>query len=559
MGYNIGMEDRGGSRTTRIIIALAAAGVVAALYLAMANPQFRFMEGASAIKLLWARALLAGEGYTEIWRVGAPPEIVRPPGFAILVTAVVAAFGEDMLALKIVNNMFAPLGCLALFFLVNRRTRDPLVSGLIALGGFAFPHFYAHALYLEAEILFCFLFYLGLVMFERARADAFSGRLLMLGFCAVTAAACMVRSVGLVLIPASVPALTLARSAPPSRRLWWGIIIVLTWTAVGGGWMLRNQMVAPAGELTYLDKVMAGEPVESIYWLAEDHRVPLLGPPRRATPSDLAARVFTNARFFLYQAAENVFPDARKHPASAWAALFPALVVLYGLGLGLKRQRSILDFTCGLYLVVILLWPYQDNRFLLPALPFLLLYLAEGIVDVAARFSRGEAPPGFHGGPRLAITVLLAVLSASFLVSDLRILREGKKPLAVPALVKGPHFRITSPNLGAYHSLVLLEWIRTHSAPTDRVLYHSYSPCALITERQCSAIPMVGPERLMDYIEEAGITLVVVDDEVSHGGGFMAVFTPRYLAPAVEAFPYRFAELYRIEGSSARILRVIDR
>ena len=55
-------------------------------------------------------------------------------------------------------------------------------------------------------------------------------------------------------------------------------------------------------------------------------------------------------------------------------------------------------------------------------------------------------------------------------------------------------------------------------------------------------------------VAELSPDLVVLDDEPRI---FMAAFTPRFLVPAIEAFPERFETVAEVPGSYARVLRVV--
>lgn len=537
---------------------LLPALLLGALYLAAANPEFRFMEGASAIKLLQARSLLEGRGYTDIGRLGAPPEIARPPGFAVVVAAIMSVFGEDMLALKIINNFFAALAAVALFFLLRGRTDDPGLSAALVLAGFLFPSQFVIARYLEAEFLFAFLFFGALAMFEAAQDRGFKDRALLAGFALAMTLACLVRTVGLCLVPAAVLVLLVSASATRQTRMLWAGVILTSWLAVGGGWMLRNQLAAPKGELTYLNPFMVGEPVSSVYWLLEDQRVPLLPPPSPGGLKELLGRVPPNAGFFLRQVAENLWPASR---AWSWVGVItltalPLALTFLGFGFGLVLKRRLADFTVLCYLPLILLWPYQDNRFLLPVVPLLMLYLVEGTKIMAGRLLRD---PGKARRPaRFIALAALFLVSAIFARQDLQRLLEFKQPSAWPVLERHPHFRITSPHLGAYHSLLLLEWLRTHTVPGDRILYHAYAPCGLLTRRECTAFPLLGPSAIMKFIDDSGITYVLVDDEAQYGPAYTSALTPKYLVPLIQTYPQRFSAAASA-GENARVFRVIPR
>lgn len=537
------------SKSELVVVAVAAAAL-AVLYLGAADGEYHFMEGASAEKIMQVRGLLSGAGYYEIGRVGVPPEVLRPPGFALVLAGVELLFGEDMLALKLFNNLFAPLGFLAAYFLLRRRAGAwPAIA--ISFSAYLFPFTYAIARYLESEFLFSLLLFAAMAVFERARDREFIDLKLLGLFAALLAAAVMIRTVAFVLVPASFLALFFQPAAPARRRLAWAGAITLAWLVVGGGWMLRNQQVSAPGELTYVDKVLVGEPVQSVYWLALDHRMPLLPKPRPAGPMDIAVRLAANLSFFTQAPLRETWPgSASWGNAGLLIVALPALLFLLGLGRGLWKERRLPDFTLLFYLGVILLYPHQDTRFLVPVLPFLILYPVEAVAAGLRYFLK-------QGERKSMVTTLILcmALGASFFIQDMR--RLGATHYDLPAIVRSPHFRITSPNPGAYHSAVLLDWVHQHSSPNDRVLFHSFAACAVLTERQCSGIPMVDPSRLMQYLDDAGITLVVVDDEARYGPAYTSAFTAQYLIPALKKYPERFETLISADGSSARVMRVV--
>jgi len=365
----------------------------------------------------------------------------------------------------------------------------------------------------------------------------------------------MVRTVAFTLVPAALLALGCCRAIPWKKRALWSGVIIAAWVMVGGGWMLRNQIVSAAGDLTYMDKALAGEPMNSLYWLALDQRLPLLAAPRRAAPADIMARALSNLNFYARQPLYNAWPAgaARASGISLAASAPAALLLLIGLLRGLFQKRRLLDFYVFIYLAVLIFYPHQDTRFLIPVMPFLILYAVEALEPGARFFFRGEGRTRAAG--RIAGLVLSAVLILIFSYRDFR--HCSGIHYDTPVIVRGPYFRVTTPHLGAYHSAVLLDWVRKNSSPTDRVLFHSYAACAVMTEKQCAGIPLVDPARLIKFLDDAGITLVVVDDEAKYGPAYTSAFTPRFLVPAIEAFPDRFQSLMTLDNSSARVWRVV--
>jgi len=535
-------------------IALAASAVIltGVAYILMANPEFRFMEGASAIKILWTRAILTGQGYTDIGRIGAPPEIVRPPGFALFLSGIVAVFGENMLALKVINNLFAPIGCAGLFIVFRRRTRKAWLAAGLALAGWLFPDLYQHAPYLEAEILFMALLFWAIFMFERQMEDKHRSWYGLSGFCVLLAVLVLVRSVAITLVPAAIISVLLKSGADNKKKAIWITAIVLTWVLVGGGWMVRNQMVAPPGELTYVDKLLSGEPIQSVWWLAEDHRVPLLPQPKQASISDVLYRLPQNAAYFSAQIFSNLNPLASS--TSTGATVFGGILLLAamaGLFISMFKRKELLDFFAVFYLVTVLLWPYQDKRFILPVAPALLYYLIYFVSFLHMKIKNNKEL--FHVRTSAPVILIILIL---FFIGDYGILKRELSADTSPSLKKSEYFVITTPNPGAYHSLVLLDYLGKNTGPQSSIMFHSYSPCALITGRQCSAIPMARPDDIMRYILDSGIDYVVVDDEAKYGGSYMSRFTVAYLKPVMEKYPGYFKPYYLLESGDSGIYQV---
>ena len=212
-----------------------------------------------------------------------------------------------------------------------------------------------------------------------------------------------------------------------------------------------------------------------------------------------------------------------------------------------------IDFTTLLYLPMVILWPYQDDRFLLPAAPLLLLFLFEGLTEIGGLIIRDQRRRQKFFGP--AVSVILAILIGIFSWHDVAALIKDKRRPGDLAISRGPGFRITAANPGAYHSLILLEWLRVHTTPADRIVFHSYPPCALLTGRECSPFPWASPDRLLQFLDENRITFVVLDDEAQSGAGYLAALTPRFLLPALQAHPERFQSV--TQAGSARVLRVM--
>lgn len=533
--------------------------LVSALYLSMANGRFYFLEGASSGDIMLAKALAEGHGFREVWRVGRPPCTVRPPGLAFALSLVVRVAGLNLLAMKVVNNLFGPLAFLGAVMLLRRRMESARLGLVIAAFSFTIPFWIEMAEHLYSGAAYAGLALWSLWVFEEADERGFRGWALALVSAALVGCALMVRGIGMVVPAAMVLSLLLRKRAPLRTRMLWIAVIAAAVLASGGTWTLRNYRSQGALDRPYFSKLLVGEPLGSTYWLAEDQGIPVMPQPRPLTPGRFLTRLGDNSAYYLEHGAELVIPPLERAPRPLRIATSSLLLLLVMAGLlrALIRERRASEWFALLTLLVAWVWPFPHNRFFAPALPVLAMAATNGAGLAASGLGRffGRVLP--TASVNAVIGAVLIVGIAANLVQDLPVVRARyQKPEFSLAL--GPKITAVARRPEAYRSLILLDHVQKNTPSDATVMFHSIHPCGLIAKRVCSAVPMGSPGRVLRYLDEAGIDYVVMDDEGGTWGA--SYFSLQFLLPTLTAFPESFERVFSFypdgSGPTSGVFRV---
>ena len=221
-------------------------------------------------------------------------------------------------------------------------------------------------------------------------------------------------------------------------------------------------------------------------------------------------------------------PELRYEFLPWFIGSIPLLLVGIGLVRSLRRREP-LGVYLLLYFVVNLLWPrlWTGLRFLVPVLPLYLLLLFDGLLFLFGL--SGKRLPRRRGiaAALVGLWLVLAVRNQTILAREAR---------AYP------------PEWDAYFRAA--EWIRTQTPRDALVVDRKPAMLAYVADRKVVGFPREGdPDRMIDWMEEAGVDLVVVpplpyDDII------------RYLIPAVAEHQHRFEPLFEIEEPYTVVLRL---
>lgn len=535
----------------RWVAALCAVHVLAGLLLY--EPTL-FPGGDNAGYMILGEALRSGAGYVDLHLPDAPVHTKYPPLYPALLAVLGWAGGLQLFKLA---SLALTAGAVALTALLGRRWAGPVVGlagGLVmALNPVLLD--YSHFVLSEAPFLFLVLLSLwaagraadapgdrpgggagrsgdapgraGGDEGARARGTGGTGRD---GDGARWAAAALAAGAGAFLTrTAGLPLLVALALHPALQRRWrraGAAAAVALVTA--GGWALFQRLGAP-GQAGYLQELLMVNPYE-----------PAAGTVGAA---GLVRRTAVNFWSYLTDVVPHALTGSR---ASAGGLAAAGGILVGGLAAGGWIRRCLhrigpAELFLFLYVGTISAWPsvWTDQRFLLPALPAIVLYAVHGAEGLAGRVGR---PAGGGAATPAAVGGLTALLLAGGAWSAARTVPERVSCFAA--------WRADRPCVApAYASFfAAARWARDHT-PADAVIVNRKPRIFYwIARRRGDVYPYSSePRVVMGAMEEMGADYVVVDA--------VSGTTGRYLVPAVEAHGNRFEVVYREGRPPTWILR----
>jgi hypothetical protein len=384
------------------------------------------------------KSIADGSGYRLTYLPGDPVAVKYPPGLPALL-AIPWALGGTLAAVRTTVAILNPLVCglaAALIWWTGRRHLG-LSAGAIAVAALG-------PLFLDSAIQYYniplsepyFLLGWAAALALASTTKSLAGAVALGVVLAVTA---LFRSAGLVLIPACLAALAL-------RRVPWRVVAACAATAVAPlvVWgIVHGRMIA--------EGPLSSAPDEVSYW----SWIPF-GPTE--LPGYLAAVLWNNSRTYF-----SVLSGALAGPVIVGHLLVAGALVAAAAGAAWSWRRApAVALTTAASLALVVVWPFPQDRLLLPVLPFIGLLAAFGIEEAARRL-----PARFRlGAP---IVVALAAIVIGFRQMELRRAAtesfvNGQAPAARDASIL---FVLA---VNSRHIAALSGWVRTNTSPEDRLL-----------------------------------------------------------------------------------------
>lgn len=511
-----------------------------------------FTGGDNAGYMILGEAVRTGEGYRDLYLPGSPVHTKYPPLYPALLGVLGWLGGLQLFKLA---SLALTSGAVVLAGALGRRWLGPRLGVAAAFLVAVNPVLVSYSHWVLSEAPFVFLVLLSLFAYERSPETACDDRGgdglpegsgggppaggaapaakgLPGGIDAWTAVALaaaagafLTRTAGLPLLAAAVLHPALARRW---RRTGWSLAAAVL---AAGGWALAQRLGSP-DQAGYLSELLMVNPYEP-----EAGNVGLAG---------LLGRTAEN--FWRY--VSEVLPlsvTGGREPAGVLAGAGGLVLAGFSAAGWLRRSLRGMgpsEWFLLFYLGLVCAWPsvWTDRRFLLPALPLLLLYGLEG-----SRLA-GRALAGKGGGKRrrFARAGIPALLAAAVLGPGLL---DGAR--AAPERLRclagwRSGSPCVSPAYARFYSAA--EWARQNT-PEDAVVV-SRKPRLFywISGRQGDLYPYSSePTVVLRAIEEMGADFVVIDA--------ISGTTARYLVPAVQAHPSRFLVVHREESPPTWVLR----
>jgi hypothetical protein len=489
-----------------------------------------FLVGAfndDGVYVLLGRSIARGTGYRLSYLVGAPVAVKFPPGLPALL-AIPWAIGGTLGAVRATVDILNPLTCgvaAALVWWIGRRhlalSRFPL--SVAAIGPFLLEQSIQYYSIPLAEPYFM-LGWAGAVALAATVTSASGAAALGL----LLAASTLFRSAGIVLIPACLVALAL-------RRVPWRVVAVsaafaliplITWSAVHARLMAEGPLSSSPDEVSYWSLIPFGS-------------VQL--------PRYVLHVLWNNASVYLLELGGTLAGPA----VLGNLLVFGWLVAVAVGGIWSWRRAPVVALTVAASLMVVMVWPFAQDRFLLPVIPFAGLLAAFAIDEGAARL-----PARF----RLAAPLGLAIVA--FIVG----LRQmDLRRISAASFVE---YRIPVPRDGSISYILvsnsryiaaLSQWIRGNTTPQDRVLVDSPSAIYLYSGRLTAPASPAEAEFTPSVFRQPGRYLAarILQDSITvvaipGGKGMLRdIETVSRACPGVLRRAFPSAEIYRVVSDEA--------
>ena len=282
--------------------------------------------------------------------------------------------------------------CRLIFSLLARRLTSSVAWAALTIAVAVNPVLVEYSHWILSEIAFQFFSILTFYLMIRAEEDNRPqfGRFFWAGVL-VMAFAVHIRTVGVAFVLAGFAYLALKRS--------WRLLAVFTvaLSLLLAPWNIRNKIIGEK-EQDYVAWTLMKNP-----YSPEEGNIAF---------SELPGRIFDNLKIYtLREMPRTVVGPAGQSKGGGWIVATGAvlsLLILLGLVRNLLRGIRLLEVYVLVYLGVLLIRPevWSDVRFIMPLVPFFLLYLADGVA-FALYWRR---PKLFHAGVTQAVALLLVAL-----------------------------------------------------------------------------------------------------------------------------------------------------
>lgn len=474
------------------------------------------------VYVMLAKSLAHGTGYRLTYLVGAPVAVKYPPGLPALL-AIPWALGGTLGAVRATVGILNPLACgaaAALIWWIGRRdlalSRFPLA--VAAIGPFLLDQSIQYYSIPLAEPYFLLGWAAAAALAATVTSTPGAAALGL-----VLAAATLFRSAGLVLIPACLAALAL-------RRVPWRVVAVgaacaivplIAWSVVHGRLIAEGPLSSSPDEVSYWTLIPFGS---------------------AQLPGYVLHVLWNNAHVYLLELSGTLAGPA----VVGNLLVFGWLVAVALGGIWSWRRAPVIALTAAASLAVVMVWPFAQDRLLLPVIPFAGLLVAFALEKSAKRLAprlRVAAPFG------LAIVALVVglrqvelrrVAEASFVQSRAPAQRDGSISYVLAS---------NSRYIGA-----LSQWIRAHTTPQDRLLVDSPSGTYLYSGRLTAPASPAEPDFAPSVFRYPGryLTARILEDSitvVAIGGGegmLRDIGTISRTCPGVLQREVPSAEIYRV-------------
>ena len=468
--------------------------------------------GDNAAYLALARSILSGVGYREIYDPLMPLHTQYPPLFPLMLAGLLALGFKPWVSFKLLV-LFCSAAAIGLSYLWMHRKLRPEIALAVTLLMALSPGVIGLSHWELSDVPFWAFTMAALVAWDRLGADD-TRRLLIAT--ALTLLAYFTRSAGLPLLVAAV-----------------------AWLAWRGRWKQLAIFVAGIAPFAfwwwYRARTQGGVDYVQQFWFVNPYQ-PELG---KVGAVDLIRRA----------AANNTAYVQRHLPVLLVGLVNPLTFALSLITLGLGifgwvrrlRHAHISELFLPLYIGLLLVWPavWSGERFLVPALPLILFYAAEGLQRLIRRTPVKR--------PRLVVYAAAALVLASALPALTMTVRWGM--MCTKLYLMGDRYSCHGPE---WKDFFATAEFASRTLPADAVVL-SRKPrlfWAISGGVRGKIYPLsTEPDSLFDAARRIGARYIILDrvDNLS----------TRYLTPTLMERSSAFCVLYTLGQSQTAIMGIL--
>lgn len=540
----------------------AAAVFLLALYLTTVSSEMGgHLGGDSITYYLLGQSITQGR-YVDLYLPDEPVHRKYPFLFPLLLAPFLLVFDKPLLPMHIMVEFFWAASFVLFGLFLQRRLGDRRRALALALMAGMLPRFYSQGTHLLTEAPFMAFVYAALLLTEGPRETSDekksaadprpsarpigTGRLL--GLIALSLCAYYTRTAALALGAAITAALFLER--PRVGRLpAWLVYGAAFGLGAAGWWAFANR----GGGLAYIGEFMSSDPYDVT--------------AGRLSGGALVIRLINNAIYHLpllgiYAVAPLAFWSDNESLTALVGGVF-CLIILLGLAREFRRRpRRSAEWFFVSSLGIILLWPFQEDRFVLPVIPLALFYLFSALEWAAIKLG-----PTRQARALTAAFVLLMIPQLFLLGRDVPLrLRSDLHPHQ-PVQIGGIHTTWRTPvvdwnkydwnyergtpeqreTLDSMTNYLIINYVIASVAPADAVIL-SRKPMITYFLSGRKSVPIIAdpdPAFQWEYIQKNQVSYLVtgIDEAV--------------LTPVFQEVPKRFKPVAGIDDLTMvyRILR----
>lgn len=442
--------------------------------------------GDNAQYMILGKSLITGHGYREINDPLEPVHTKLPPMFPVMLAPLMGTVGYNIIAAKILVIACAVVAFIFLYLLLKEYV-SPGTAALITFSViFSFEIFH-WTTEVMSEIPFLMFSIMALYFYKKEK---------LWQMCLFIALASLTRTTGLVLIPAIGLALVL-------RKEFRAAITMAFFSALPSlAWFFRNSVYPNAD--SYINYVLYIDPANKAYGM-----LPI---------SAIVSRIMNNTWNYLQESAMFVSHYRDLFATYGWLAILVMGITVVGLVFYMLRNKDPLPYYVICFYGLMIAWPWETIRFIVPLAPFILLFFVLGLKEgIDLTISTEKRRP----------VILGVFLIALFLIQ-------------LPPFID-KYEQVKAPELEQPMQMMKLtaQWAKQNTNKTDVTMVRKPYNYFIWSERPTRGFTIV-PDQQALFLELMNVDYVFMDTYDQQA--------ETYIRPIINDYPELFVPQYTLYG-----------